>query len=392
MLSFSIIDKPLEKLKTGNKIKYNIKPLMALKEELNVAKLPLDKLWNDEKFVRLWKRLDPYLDTKNIIPKLGNTINVTNAWMKCYELITYYDLIPQDANSFIHFDNAAFPGSFIVAAHHYAKTIKNINNYKWYGSSLLSPTEQTSGPLQDLYNLYKNYQSNWLCDKDNNGDVLILENQLLFNKKLGGKVDLYTSDLGFGVESNYKEQESIHFCANVGQILTGLLTLKKGGCFITKQYTAFESNTVSVIYIVASFFDEFYICKPATSRAPNSEIYLVGKKFKGGVYLKHPYIMALFNILNDCRQNKEEPLPLFDPKSYPKWYLPLIVKINKEIFSRQIDALNSNIYIAEEKNRIGEKLVKTRNDMQDKWLSENPILPILPSDKLNMVNTYNQGW
>ena len=50
--------------------------------------------------------------------------------------------------------------------------------------------------------------------------------------------------------------------ANIGQILSGLLTLKKGGCFITKQYSTFEPITVSIMYAAVSFFDEFYICKP----------------------------------------------------------------------------------------------------------------------------------
>lgn len=386
MLSFSITDKPLEKLKTGNKIKYNIKPLMTLKEELYLAKLPLDDLWKNKIFVKAWKDLDPFIEARNIVSKLGNTYNVSNAWMKCYEMITYYDLIPEDNNSFVHFDNAAFPGSFIISAYHYAETKKNINNYKWYGSSLLSPNEQNSGPLQDEYHLYKNYQSNWLCNKDNNGDILIVENQLKFNKKLGGGVDLYTSDLGFSIESNYKEQESIHFCANVGQILTGLLTLKKGGSLITKQYTAFESNTVSIIYIVASFFEEFYICKPITSRAPNSEIYLVGKKFKGGVYLKHPYIVALFEVLNKCQKN-EEVISVFGPKDYPKWYLPLIVKINKEIFSKQINALNKNISMAK-----SNKNITIDTNILDIWLQNNTILPILPNKKLIMENINNQGW
>jgi hypothetical protein len=64
---------------------------------------------------------------------------------------------------------------------------------------------------------------------NNNGDVLVEANQVDFCKQLGGKVDLYTSDLGFDVSSDYNNQELIQLPANIGQILTGLLTLKKGG-------------------------------------------------------------------------------------------------------------------------------------------------------------------
>jgi hypothetical protein len=59
------------------------------------------------------------------------------------------------------------------------------------------------------------------------------------------------------------------------------MTLKIGGSFIAKQYTFFETFTWNLIIIYAQMFDEFYICKPLTSRPYNGEIYLVGKGFRG---------------------------------------------------------------------------------------------------------------
>jgi hypothetical protein len=69
----------------------------------------------------------------NIIAKLGNTYNVSNAWVKCYEMINYFNMIPEKTNSFIHFDNAAFPGSFIVSTYHLINTQRSWKNkYIWY--------------------------------------------------------------------------------------------------------------------------------------------------------------------------------------------------------------------------------------------------------------------
>jgi len=34
-----------------------------------------------------------------------------------------------------HFDNAAFPGSFILAVNHYAKTVCEVKEYIWNASS-----------------------------------------------------------------------------------------------------------------------------------------------------------------------------------------------------------------------------------------------------------------
>jgi hypothetical protein len=68
---------------------------------------------------------------------------------------------------------------------------------------------------------------------------------------------------------------------NYGQILSGLISLAPGGNFVVKQDTFLTPFSRSLIAVVASLFEETYIAKPMTSRPDNSEIYLVGKGFKG---------------------------------------------------------------------------------------------------------------
>ena len=58
---------------------------------------------------------------------------------------------------------------------------------------------------------------------------------------------------------------------------------------MTKQYMTFEMTTISIMYSLSQMFDEFYLCKPYTSREANSETFLVGKGFKGGYDINHPY-------------------------------------------------------------------------------------------------------
>ena len=91
---------------------------------------------------------------------------------------------------------------------------------------------------------------------------------------------LYTSDVGIDVTGDYAGQEENTSAINYGQIISGLLALAPGGNFVTKQYTFFTPFSRSLIALVASFFEETYITKPATSRPGNSEVYLVGKGFK----------------------------------------------------------------------------------------------------------------
>ena len=249
MQSFEI--KTGSELLSVNSKKYRIKQLDEIKNELITTKSLLDEEYKNNNFEKYWRECDPFKNERKLVAELGNTCNVSNAWLKCYEILTYYNLLPVsvDTEEFIHFDNAAFPGAFIISTHHLVKTQREWHNkYKWYGSSLLSINEQNSNPLEDKYNLYKNYPSNWLMSDKNNGDVLKEENQLEFCKTLGNKVDLYTSDLGFDVSSDYNNQELLQAPANLGQILTGLLTLRKGGSLFTKQYMIFEPITLSLMY------------------------------------------------------------------------------------------------------------------------------------------------
>jgi 23S rRNA U2552 (ribose-2'-O)-methylase RlmE/FtsJ len=391
-------------LPIGNK-KYRIKSLDDIKDQLNDTKNKLDEWYKKPMFEKYWRECDPFKNEKGLVAKIGNTFNVSNAWLKCYEILIYYDLLPVHLShsEFVHFDNAAFPGSFIVSTHHLIKTqFSWFDKYRWYGSSLLDSNSENKEPLEDKYKLYANYPDNWLMNKNNNGDVLIEANQKDFCRQLGGKVDLYTSDLGFDVSSDYNNQELIQAPANTGQILSGLLTLRKGGCFITKQYTTFEPITLSVMYIAASFFKEFYVCKPYSSREANSETYLVGKGFLGGVYFDHPYIKELFGKISTLNKPTFE-VPIFDAKHYPQQYIKQIIAASKKIFGDQINKINEDIKRVEQcirnnyrgrpaDNPVIIEFVQSIEKNIIKWYDTNKIIPITKSKVLKMNDLYRQQY
>ncbi len=388
-----------------NTKKYRLKSLDISKEELSTTKSKLDDEYKKAKFGMFWSNFDPFKYEKPNIARIANTSNVSNAWLKCFELIIAYGLVDPITNigkrKFIHFDNAAFPGSFIVSTHHLMHTVfeKYSGKYMWYASSLLNANDQNSAPLEDKYKLYENFRERWLMHENNNGDVLIEDNQIDFCRQLGNQVDLYTSDLGFDVSSDYNNQELIQLPANIGQILTGLLTLKKGGSFITKQYTTFEPATISIMYAVSLFFEEFYLCKPYTSRMANSETYLVGKGFKGGVYFKHPYILAMFDRISG---RVPVDVPMFDAKTLPKEYLLTILKSAKELSDLQIQKLNLDIQRVNkclsskyrgpprEEPTVSEFYESVEQSIVE-WFTLNPILPISDNNKMDMADALGQS-
>ena len=363
--------------------KYKIKSLEIIKKDLNNVKSKLDEEFKNPLFEKYWHNCDPFKNEKKIIAKIIGQKYITNAWLKCFEIIEYYNLIPNkiENEKFIHFDNAAFPGSFILSTFHYINTKTNYGDkYQWYGNSLIQPNELNSKPLEDKFNLYKNYKQNWLMNENNNGDVLIENNQLEFRSKIGGTIDLYTSDLGFDVSNNYNEQELIHSPANVGQILSGLITLKKGGCFITKQYTTYEPITISIMYMASTFFNEFYLCKPKTSREANSETYLVGKGFKYNNIniLDHPYIKTLFKYIKNPNN-----IPFFDAKDYPSNYLSIIIKSSTILSNLQKNKILADINRSNQGDNEIRKYIHSIQNQIEEWYIYNYIIPC--SKKLNLL-------
>jgi hypothetical protein len=373
-----------------------------IKSRINKSKELLDEFYNDKnktkKFAFLWKQYDPFSfiepndnyaktnifnNTKLFIAFCGKTYNITNAWIKCYELVKYYSLLSE--NTF-HFDNAAFPGSFILATRHFCLS-QTKYNYDWVGSSLITINELDSEPLYDSYKLWKNYPDKWLMSETNNGDVLVKENQLDFMKKLDHKVTLYTSDLGFDVSEDFSKQEIFQAPANIGQIVSGILTLKKGGCFVTKQYTYFEPITISVMLLISQLFDEFYVCKPYSSRAANSETYLVGKGFKS-FDENHKYWDIVFEILS---LNVNTNLSLFGKwEEFPEDYRKMIIESSNHIYNRQVEKINRAV--KEIKENWNSKNVYGHGEKEQikKWFIDNPISPVNLGLEIKMEDKFEQ--
>ena len=273
-----------------------------IEKELNKTKISQEDIYKAEKIKHIY---DAFHIEKSRIAEKYNAGIVTNAWLKIFEICNVFNLI--NKNKVIHFDNAAYPGAFILAINHYCKT-HNIE-YEWRASSMIDDMKD-SVLLQDKFKLYQNYKSQWLMNNECNGDVTNLKNLNFWKETLHHKVTLYTSDLGFetGADNRYENQELSHIKPHLGQILAGLYTLAKGGHMVVKQYTFFNMLNVSILAILTNLFEEVHICKPITSRCTNSETYIVAKGFRGP-FLDTSNEYQLIQILKEKLEHfNEKPL------------------------------------------------------------------------------------
>jgi hypothetical protein len=226
---------------------------------------------------------------------LGNKIEkYSNAWLKMFEMLVYFHKIgkmdkinetmaadPSGHICTVHI--AELPGSMICATRHWLwQTYKTIS-HDWYGESWVDPN---SSALGDTYGLIAKHPERWLIGQEDglNGDlsdprqVEYIERRVLTFKR---KPLIVSGDLGIDASINYDEEETLNQCSQFGQDITCLLILDIGGLMIAKHYLVTSDFTVSWVALLSTFFDAFYLCKPATSRSRNSEIYFVGTGYRG---------------------------------------------------------------------------------------------------------------
>jgi hypothetical protein len=388
------LDKPKDE--TRNVVEYSLE-MDILCDRLKQTKAKLDIYYKEPKtanqFNRVLRMFDHFKDIKKRFGREYNGQYVTNAWVKFWELVSFFDLIPQgeydNTKSFNVFCNACLPGSDVLAINHYIYSKTKITNFTWKASSLLD-TRDKIVPLSDDYSLYKNYPQNWISDGvKNNGDVLPIKNQLDIEEKIGESIDLFTSDLGFDVSDDFNNQETQHAHCNLGQIISGLLTLRKEGSMVIKLYTFFTPFTMSLMTLVSSMFRETYISKPSSSKKANSEVYLVGRGF---TYLNLEIKSYLLNRLENFSMD-----PLIESSSIENWkdFKSSFSNAARIIYNTQINYLNQALFIYKKcgtnSNKAKHNVIKFSDEKRiiANWIHQHQICYLKNSQKL-LLSGYSE--
>lgn len=388
---------------------YELADLISLRERLNATKSKLDPYYigskTNKELERAWIQfqgiIDIYKPMRFEIERNFNAKHVTNAWMKYWEIYTQYDLIPATTDYQFHaFFNAELPGAALCAWNHYMKTMRPNVSADWRASSL-APAEgskNSAEALGDIYGLYNKNKDKWLMtigddpSRKNNGDVTVVANLEDFAVRVGpgsswGGVDLYSHDAGIDVSCDgsgnlgFSQQELANAKIHLGCALAGFLTLKRGGSFIAKQYTFFETFTWNLILIYSQLFDEFHICKPLTSRPYNSEIYLVGKGFKG---LPDEIKSILISRLENFHTGP------FIPSEATKVLLGRqisdIQRFARIVFGQQIVFIEENVELFDKYRsrlyQLRQGVGQMKADRIAEWLKLYPIKAISSADRL----------
>ncbi|KAI6655513.1 Cap-specific mRNA (nucleoside-2'-O-)-methyltransferase 2 [Oopsacas minuta] len=265
---------------------FTLEKLASLKLELNIVK---DKL--NDKDPELWHDHTRRTNKAGLIVKnIRRQYHVemcTQAWAKFHEILCMFPSIcntnTDDAFYSVHLCEA--PGGFIGSLNHYIRARTSTKPWKWRGLTLNPYNESNDlGEMVDDDRFILETIEKWSFGLDNTGNVMRWKNILSLERQVKEettRVDLVSADGSRDCQDNPNQQElrvsQLHYCES----MAAMRLLSPGGSFILKLFTLFESQTLCLLYLLACSFGQLHLFKPSTSKAGNSEVYLVCLKFHG---------------------------------------------------------------------------------------------------------------
>lgn len=317
--------------------------LVALKNSMNEVK----NLLSDKKLDEWHQHTSFTNKAGKIIAHIKKSVNAelcTQAWCKFHEILCSFPLLPGEAlqngelNS-VHLCEA--PGAFIASLNHYLKSHHIYCDWSWVANTL-NPYHEANDTLMMIVDdrLIANTLPWWYFGPDNTGDVMTLKNLTGLQHFISNMstVHLVTADGSFDCQGNPGEQEalvsSLHYCETV----SALMTLGFGGSFVLKMFTLFEHGSVNLLFLLNCSFEEVHVFKPATSKAGNSEVYVVCLRYLGQE--------AIHLLLAKMMQNFGA--EMIEKALFPRHLIPeSFLKIHEECCSffhrHQIETISENL-------------------------------------------------
>lgn len=299
---------------------------------------------------------------------------LSRGFFKLWELLMMFDLIDVSTDNFVSVHLAEGPGSFIQASMFYRDMFSTKSKKDKYYAITLHSEDKTVPDIEKefikyyesekpkrfiLHKTYPKSISDKSKDKDN-GDLTNSKTINLFTNEVD-KADLVTADGGFEwTNENTQEQES--FKLILSQIITAFKVQKKGGNFVCKVFETFTKTSLKILSMITQLYSKIYLVKPFTSRASNSEKYLVCLDFKYDDKNK------VYSIIN---KKFDELLEQFNDKNIielvPDYIIDeelekTMIKINVDIANEQVKNIGEIIRFIEEQNYYGDTYHKARDE------------------------------
>ena len=308
---------------------------------------------------------------------VAKKIPLSRSYYKMIEIWQSLDLGSSIPNHFVSAHSAEGPGGFIEALVDIsARTERTLEAS--LAMTLKATDKNIPGWKKSQAFLHSNPVVEITYGNDGTGNLYNLDNHRVFNEILKerstkGKANLYTADGGFDFTNDFNNQEENVIHLLLAEILLGLTVLEKGGVLIIKLFDTVLQPTLEMLYITTRHFREWTITKPKTSRAANSERYLVCCGYLGS----QEDAVRVFSLV--LRQKKHRNILSFlhaDTRNQQEYreFEKEIIAFQESLSNFQIEAIKRTLKIIETKtNQILKEQIKENVIRSMEWCSQHDI-------------------
>ncbi|NWH71376.1 CMTR2 methyltransferase, partial [Piaya cayana] len=357
--------------------------LLALKDSMNEVKNQLS-----DKNLDTWHQHTSFTNKAGkIIPHVKKAVNAelcTQAWCKFHEILCSFPLLPEQALqagelSSVHLCEA--PGAFIASLNHYLKSHRVPCNWHWVANTL-NPYHEANDTLMMIADdrLIANTLPCWYFGPDNTGDVMTLKHLTGLQDFVGNMatVHLVTADGSLDCQGNPGEQEALVYPLQYCETVTALMILGTGGSFVLKMFTLFEHSSANLLFLLNCSFEEIHVFKPATSKAGNSEAYVICLRYMGRESI-HLLLSRMMQNFGTEMVNKA----LFPQHKLPESFLKIHEECCMFFHKCQVETISENIRLFEHMEEAEqEKLDELRDCAVEFFMERFRMKPIARSNWL----------
>ena len=317
----------------------------------------------------------------NEVRKVANPELLTQAWCKFTEILWHFpELIPLENEDFQTFHVCEAPGAFITALNHHLQSNRKDLNWSWTGSTLNPYYEgNTTGNMINDDRFILHTLKNWDFGSDDSGDILKVSNLRYYCNQFKDQIHLTTADGSIDCQNDPARQEALVIELHFAEIIIAIGTLKKGGDFVLKMFTFFESGTISHLCLLSCLFGKITVMKPATSKEGNSEVYVVCQDFQGISAENLEKLIEGFvgkNLFVDATD--------IDPD-----FLEQVEKCANYFKALQTSVIRRNLCVFESADKSYQKLkVQQKKSVASKFISDFNIVPITQRIVMEKVNCF----
>jgi len=307
---------------------------------------------------------------------VAKKIPLSRSYYKMVEIWQSLSLGETIFNQFVTAHSAEGPGGFIEALVDISAR-ENRNLLASLAMTLKSTDKNIPGWKKSQAFLHSNPTVEITYGKDGTGNLYNLDNHTVFKDILATKplekANLYTADGGFDFTNDFNNQEENVILLLLAEILLGLTVLEKGGILIIKLFDTVLQPTLEMLYITTRHFREWTITKPKTSRAANSERYLVCRGFLG---VQEDAVRCFSSVLR--RKNNKNIVSLLHADTHMeqeyKDFEKEIVAFQEILCNLQINAIKRTLTIIETKtNALLREQIKENVVRSIEWCEQHGI-------------------